>query len=545
MRYYFTSLSLNIPSKIMGLIVLCSTLLTLANTTYADKTLVELTKKVSPAVVIIQTFDKDQTPLGQGSGFFINDEGELITNWHVIENAYMATVRLTTGETYFVEGLLAIDTEVDVVKLKVKTNRKPVPFVTLVDKLPNTGEDIIVVGNPLGLESTLSKGIVSAVRNIPNLGKILQISAPISTGSSGSPVLNMSGQVVGVATFTVSDGQAINFAIPSNMLLNLKSEDAPTKLSDIQLIISNESTLSGGLSSSKAKASENPCLRFLPSDWWLVGNVNLKAYFDLVDSLGQNNPGMATVTQYVEMLKGLIGIDISNEVQYTTFILSGNPDESFEFLIVAKGTFDNAISEMRLRLGLGAGMQTITYRGTKLYHQQDAEIGYAFPEESTLMMGSLNMLGSSVDMLTQRTKLMPDSLHRILESTNGASIVWSVVKPDVVLNMAEIKKMKQQHPDIFERISTIEYTSLFFEPTHDGVLASLLAYLPEKQKSNELYYYLRETKQNLLTVEGANVFLCSFLMLSDVVLDGNYVRWNSHLTVDALTKLWITKVLLK
>jgi len=109
MRCYFTWASMNISSKTAGLIVSCCTILTLLNTAYADKTLVELAKKVTPAVVIIQTFDKNQTPLGQGSGFFINNEGDLITNWHVIEDAHLATVRLMTGETYLVEGLSAID----------------------------------------------------------------------------------------------------------------------------------------------------------------------------------------------------------------------------------------------------------------------------------------------------------------------------------------------------------------------------------------------------------------------------------------------------
>jgi len=308
----------------------------------------------------------------------------------------------------------------------------------------------------------------------------------------------MSGQVIGIATFTVTDGQALNFAIPSNVLLNLSSDNAPTKLSDIQTLLSKK------LSTSTVKASANPCLRFLPNDWWLVGNLHCKAYFDLIDKFGSD----MEVVQYAEMLKGTTGIDIRNEVQYVTFFISGNPDLNPQFLITVKGTFDNAISEMRLKLGFGVNMQTTTYRDTKLY--ENPEIGYCFPEESTFMIGSPNILRSSIDVLTQRTKLLPSSLHRILENTNGASIIWLVVKPNVILNMEGIKEEKQNYPDIFKRISAIEYSSLFFESTHNGFLASALAYLPEQNSSKELHNYLRERKRNLLNVEGANVFLCLY-----------------------------------
>jgi len=82
---------------------------------------------------------------------------------------------------------------------------------------------VVVIGGPLGLEKTAPDGIVSAVRDIPNFGKIIQITAPISPGSSGSPVINMKGEVVGVATFRVVEGQNLNFAIPGERVARLKS----------------------------------------------------------------------------------------------------------------------------------------------------------------------------------------------------------------------------------------------------------------------------------------------------------------------------------
>lgn len=186
-------------------------------------TLVELVKTIQPAVATIISFDEDDNPIGQGSGFFIDDKGHLITNQHVIEGAYSATVKIADGATYPSVGVLTADSNSDIVKLLINTSGNTTPYITPVNVTPLVAEDIVVVGSPFGLESTVSKGIVSAVRKIPTFGNILQISAPISSGSSGSPVLNMQGQVIGVATFIVTEGQALNFAVPSEKILWLKN----------------------------------------------------------------------------------------------------------------------------------------------------------------------------------------------------------------------------------------------------------------------------------------------------------------------------------
>ena len=88
--------------------------------------------------------------------------------------------------------------------------------------MPQEGESIVVIGNPFGLEGSVTNGIVSAVREIPGYGKIIQITAPISPGSSGSPVVNMLGQVIGVATLQAAEGQSLNFAVPSERISQLR-----------------------------------------------------------------------------------------------------------------------------------------------------------------------------------------------------------------------------------------------------------------------------------------------------------------------------------
>jgi len=201
---------------------------TIAN---ADEKLVDLVKKVKPSVVLIETFDKDSKPIGRGSGFFIDNKGSLITNHHVIEGAYSATIKTSAGKEYPVQGIVAKDTEADIVKLVVNLPDANITFLNLSENVPSEGEDIFVIGNPLGLKSTVSSGIVSAVRDIPAFGKILQITAPISPGSSGSPVINSKGEVIGIATFIFTEGQNLNFAILSDKIIALK-ETPKTSISE-------------------------------------------------------------------------------------------------------------------------------------------------------------------------------------------------------------------------------------------------------------------------------------------------------------------------
>src|SRR5258705_13554348 len=95
--------------------------------------------------------------------------------------------------------------------------------IELVAKLPDEGESIVVIGNPLKLEGSVSDGIVSAVREVPNSYRIIQIPAPISHGNSGSPVFNLRGQVLGVVTVKVTNGQNINPAIAAARVGQLRA----------------------------------------------------------------------------------------------------------------------------------------------------------------------------------------------------------------------------------------------------------------------------------------------------------------------------------
>src|SRR5258705_13096574 len=180
----------------------------------------ELVRRIKPSAVAIETFDSRGDKLSRGSGFFI-DSDRIVTNRHVIEGAYRAEAHSSTGKVYAVKGVLAVDAEGDIALLKIDPADQIKPL-SLDKTSPQEGESIVVIGNLLGLEGSVTNGIVSAVRDIPTFGRIIQITAPISSGSSGSPVVNMQGQVIGIATLQITGGQSVNFAIPSERISQLQ-----------------------------------------------------------------------------------------------------------------------------------------------------------------------------------------------------------------------------------------------------------------------------------------------------------------------------------
>src|SRR5687767_13254582 len=182
----------------------------------------ELVRRIKPSAVAIETFDARGEKLSRGSGFFI-DSDRIVTNRHVIEGAHRAEVHSSNGTVIPVKGVLAVDAEGDIALLKIDPPTPQVRPLPLDKTSPQEGESIVVIGNPLGLEGSVTNGIVSAVRDIPTFGRIIQITAAISSGSSGSPVVNMQGQVIGIATLQVTGGQSVNFAIPSERISQLQA----------------------------------------------------------------------------------------------------------------------------------------------------------------------------------------------------------------------------------------------------------------------------------------------------------------------------------
>jgi tetratricopeptide (TPR) repeat protein len=191
--------------------------------TFSQENLPELVRRVKPAIVAIVTYDEAGDPLLTGSGFFIRP-GQVVTNLHVIRGARRSEIKTLDGKgrVYPVAGILAVDEEGDLALLSVELPAERARSSELATLLPEEGEAIFVIGNPLKLEGSVSDGIVSAVRELPGIGKIIQITAPISRGNSGSPVFNLQGQVVGVVTIKVTNGQNINLAIGAARVRELR-----------------------------------------------------------------------------------------------------------------------------------------------------------------------------------------------------------------------------------------------------------------------------------------------------------------------------------
>ena len=190
----------------------------------ADENLPTLVKRVKPAVVAIATYDANGEALMTGSGFFLRP-GQVVTNLHVIRGAVRAEIKTLDGKgkVFPITGALAVDEEGDLALLNVEMPLERSRASELATELPDEGETIFVIGNPLKLEGSVSDGIVSAVREVPNSYRIIQITAPISHGNSGSPVFNLRGQVLGVVTVKVTNGQNINLAIAAARVGELRA----------------------------------------------------------------------------------------------------------------------------------------------------------------------------------------------------------------------------------------------------------------------------------------------------------------------------------
>lgn len=187
------------------------------------------------AVFIINCYDNLGKLVSQGSGFFINNNGIGISNYHVFKGSSKAEIKIFDGDFLDITDIIDFNSEIDLIKFKVNWNKsEPNKFFNINSENPRRGEQIINISNPLGLESTVSFGNISAIREIEPYGKLFQITAPISSGSSGSPIINKKGEVIGIVTFTLSEGQNLNFAISANNINDLNTKNS-ISYSDLEI----------------------------------------------------------------------------------------------------------------------------------------------------------------------------------------------------------------------------------------------------------------------------------------------------------------------
>ena len=192
---------------------------------------VESARAMLPAVFTVELKDRDGASVAQGSGFLVDSTGRAITAFHVLRGATRAVARFEDGRLYEVLGVSAWDSLADVAVFELgRASAQGVrhPRASAYPALrsrprPAVGEAVVVIGSPEGFESTLSDGLLSGTRETDE-GERLQLTAPISSGSSGGPVFDGHGRVIGVVVSRWSEGQNLNFAAPAWVLAPLLAQ---------------------------------------------------------------------------------------------------------------------------------------------------------------------------------------------------------------------------------------------------------------------------------------------------------------------------------
>ena len=179
------------------------------HSSYADS-IPEIVAYTKPAIIEVVALDQQNQPIKTGTGFFVTADGVAVTNFHVIQGASSLIAMTNDGAFFAFEKVLYAPPGVDLAILKFAAHDAHWLKLGRSDAAVE-GQRVLVIGNPHGLQGTVSDGLIAAFRDNHSM---IQITAPISPGSSGSPVLDESGQVIGVATLIEVDGQNLNFAIP-------------------------------------------------------------------------------------------------------------------------------------------------------------------------------------------------------------------------------------------------------------------------------------------------------------------------------------------
>jgi serine protease Do len=184
----------------------------------------QIAERATPSVVLIKTPDI------LGTGFVVWQDGRIATNLHVIAGAREATVTLHDGRSFNQLQVLAVDREHDLAIVRIAGVRD-LPVLSLGDSgAVKPGQRVVAIGHPMGLGDTISDGLVSAVRVLDPRVTLLQITAPIAPGSSGGPILDEHGAVIGVATLFSAEGQNLNFGVPVAYLKPMLLAEKPMPL---------------------------------------------------------------------------------------------------------------------------------------------------------------------------------------------------------------------------------------------------------------------------------------------------------------------------
>jgi serine protease Do len=171
--------------------------------------------------------DRKMKQQSLGSGFIVNKDGYIVTNNHVVDDADEIKVKLSDGREYQAK-IIGRDNKTDLALIKISSPFENLPFLTMGDsEKMRVGDWVMAVGNPFGLEQTVTQGIISATGRVLGSGPyddFLQTDAPINPGNSGGPLVNLKGEVIGINSAIVPGGQGLGFAIPSAVAKSIMTQ---------------------------------------------------------------------------------------------------------------------------------------------------------------------------------------------------------------------------------------------------------------------------------------------------------------------------------
>jgi serine protease Do len=205
------------PLQMLGLIGVVMLFGTIANAQVPPQ---ELVVQVKKAVVIITAHDQQGRTLQQGSGFFIAAD-RIITNLHVVRSAHDIRIQTFNGSTVDAESIVASDEISDLALLAIKSPSPGTTTLSVEELGALEGESVMVVSNPRGSDWKVTTGQVGASWNFEHVGTRMQITASLQPGSSGGPVVNLQGHVVGVAAMHIEGADDLDFAIPAERIERL------------------------------------------------------------------------------------------------------------------------------------------------------------------------------------------------------------------------------------------------------------------------------------------------------------------------------------
>jgi tetratricopeptide (TPR) repeat protein len=405
-----------------------------------------------PCVFLLEVYNAKGEKISTGTGFLISSQGQMVTNRHVIQGAHHVTAKSDKGLKFNVEGIVSYRTGLDAVVLQLAGPLFPKETVVRTQRPPEVGEKVVCIGCPEGLQGTVSEGIVSSIRgaDYTEFPYGLQFTCPVSSGSSGSPIFDIYGSMIGVATVVRNaDGggvaQNLNFAIPAAFIWTLAEHSSP------ELI----------------EFEKFPEVAFT-SDLHIVGGSEF--YYPYSRAMADENYSKA-----VRTARELVSQYSQNPVAYFYLGEALAKDESFDAAIMAYGM------ALKIYLDYKDAWKSVI---VCLEHEKlDRELAIAYENLARLSPSDGEVWCSYSSYLSKQGKEV-----EALEALKKAILLNpDVERPWVLLGGILIKLERYQEAEAFLRKAVVKF------PENTRFWLDLASSLERQQKLDESIAVLRES----------------------------------------------------